>query len=168
MADGGLTLALAIGGLVTSVGATAYSVVSQMSAADNQADAQRSMAAQAESNATAAKQQAEANAARIRKSNRRAAASIRVNTAANGLLATGSADAVAYDSALQGELNAVSEIYAGSIAANSSSFEADMYRRRASVTESQKTGIAIGGALSGVGSIISTAGTYRRDKKLIG
>lgn len=168
MADGGLTLALAIGALATTAAATGVSVSQNMAAADRESEAQKAMAAQADNNANIARQQAEANAQRIRQQNRRIAASNRAGVAANGLLATGgSAEATAYDSAIQGELNALSEVYAGNISASNSSFEASMYRRKAASAEAQKSGYMIGGALSATGSALSIGSSYRRDKKLL-
>lgn len=168
MADGGLTLALAIGALATTAAATGVSVSQNMAAADREAEAQKAMASQAENNAAIARQQAEVNAQRIRQQNRRIAASNRAATSANGLLATGSAEAVAYDSAIQGELNALSEVYAGNIAATNSQFEASMYRRKAASASAQKSGYMIGGALSATGSALSIGSNYRRDKALLG
>jgi hypothetical protein len=103
--------------LAATAASTAVSIAGQQEAADTAKKASQYNAKVAENNAMQARQQASAEAERIRQKNRRVLAAQRSNVTKSGFTMSGSFLDVAYDSAIQGELDAMTSLYQGSVVA---------------------------------------------------
>lgn len=143
--------------IAVTVISSAATAVQQKQAADAQADVAKVNAQNEETQANAVAQQAQLEAEQQRRQNRQRLGAQRAAAAKSGIdLSSGSITDVFEDTAVQGELDALSTIYAGQTQsaylrgrASVSRFEAKNYRRSGNL---QAAATLIGGAGSAYGS----------------
>lgn len=164
--------AVALTAVATGVGTYAY--VAQAEAAAEAGKAQEKIsefnAAQAETAAATQRMQARNEANRIRDRNRRVLASQRAAVTASGLdLSSSSAQDVFFDSAVQGELEALDAIYTGEVYAQQYTGRAAVDRAEGAFArmrgETQRDIGYLGAAgtvLSGAGNMTSGYANYRK------
>lgn len=138
-------------GVVAAAGA-ATSAYGSYAAGQAQKSAAKFNAEVANNNATMAVQQANADATKIRDRNRRLAGTQRAALAKSGVNLSGSGEDVMYDSAIQGELDALTTIYKGHV-------EGVNYHSQASLDTFQGNSAYSAGLFSAGGSLLSGAGS---------
>ncbi|CAB4182710.1 hypothetical protein UFOVP1090_28 [uncultured Caudovirales phage] len=136
-------IAIVTAGTIGAVGS-----IQAANAAEKQGEAARN-AANVE--AVTASQQAASEASRVRDRNKRIAASQRVSFLKSGLTLDGTEDVI-YDSAIQGELDALNVTYRGDVAATGS-------RTRGSLANAAAKSQATAYRYQAVGSVLGAAGS---------
>lgn len=155
-AFGGETLLIA--SLVLTAAAAGVGAVSAQQAARAQEDAANFNAAVAKNEATAHAQQAAFDAEQIRNKNRRLLGAQRAAYAASGVDPNqGSPLAVAEDTKIQGELEALTAIYTGKIGSSSASAQAKLEKMRGN---NARTAGNIGVATSLLGGATQATSIY--------
>lgn len=107
--------AIAVALAAIGTGVSTYAAIKQGNAAD---DAAKASANAERANAKAAQDAASLEAAQVRRKNLLRLGTQRANAAKSGVLIDGSSEDVIYDSAIQGELEALSTLYSGATQAS--------------------------------------------------
>ncbi len=145
--------------LAVSAAGAAYSV----HAANEQADAAEKVSDYnqkvAENSALQAQQQAALEAEKVRRRNAALAGRQRAVFGKNGVLISGSAEDILYDSALQGELDRMTAIYSGQVQSSFYQSQGTLAKMQGQAAVSAARNSAVGSVLSGAGS---AAGAYSR------
>lgn len=134
---------------LVATGVGTYSAVAQGEAAEDASHAQQKAANQQASSAQAA---ASLEAAQVRRENLLRMGTQRASTAKSGVLIDGSANDTIYDSAIQGELEALSVLYSGAS-------EAGYHRSRGKIARMEGKAAKRAGYISGAGTLIGGVGT---------
>jgi hypothetical protein len=150
----GVETALLVAGIVATVAGTGVAVAGQVQAG-KAADKAAKATAQAENaNAKAAQDAAALEAGQVRRRNLLRLGSNRANAGKSGVLIDDSAADVIYDSAIQGELEALSTLYSGAS-------QASYYKSRGSIARLEganaKSASRIGAASTLIGGVGATA-----------
>lgn len=134
---------------LVSAGIGTYAAVAQGEAAEDASVAQQKAANQQASSTQAA---AALEAAQVRRENLLRLGTQRASTAKSGVLIDGSAGDTIYDSAIQGELEALSVLYSGAS-------EAGYHRSRGKIARMEGKAAKQAGYVSGAGTLIGGAGS---------
>jgi hypothetical protein len=134
---------------LVSAGIGTYAAVAQGEAAEDASHAQQKAANQQASSTQAA---ASLEAAQVRRENLLRLGTQRASTAKSGVLIDGSAGDTIYDSAIQGELEALSVLYSGAS-------EAGYHRSRGKIARMEGKAAKQAGYVSGAGTLIGGAGS---------
>lgn len=152
--------------VTSSIIAIAATAASTYAAYESQRQASKGRQRAAEYNAAvarneviSARQQAMFRADRIRERNRRVLASQRAALARSGVSLSGSAADLAYDSAIQGELDALATIYVGETEARRQEGSATLLDATARNERRSRGYSAFGTAMQGAGSIAGQTAT---------
>jgi hypothetical protein len=114
----GIETGLLIAAIAASVVGTGVGVYSQVKAGNDAEDAAKANAAVEKNNAIAAQQQAALEAGQVRRKNLLRMGAQRAAAGKSGVLIDDSAGDVIYDTAIQGELEALSVAYSGATQSN--------------------------------------------------
>ena len=139
--------------LVAIVAAGTIGAVGSIQAAEAAKDQGRAAQAAANIEASTAMQQANSEADAIRNRNKRIAASQRTSFLKSGITLDGTAGDVIYDSAVQGELDALNTVYRGSVAATSA-------RNRGSLARASANSQSTAYMYQAAGSVVGAAGSF--------
>lgn len=154
-------LAAAAVASIAAAGISAYGMYSQGQAQKKMAEYNAEVAANA---AKSSQMQGQAEAERIRDRNARVAGAQRASFLSSGVTISGSASDVMYDSALEGELDAMMAIYRGDIGANQANSQAELSRMQGRAAQSASMYNATGTLLTGVGNSLGYYGEYKAEK----
>jgi hypothetical protein len=159
------TTAMIVAAVVISAAAAAASATASIKSGQAQRAAANYNAAVAKNNATMARQQSEYDAQRIRDRNRRLAASQAAIYGKSGVdITSGSAADVIYDSAIQGEFDALAALYSGRTQAASQTSRAQLLQFEGQTASNAGTMSAIGASLQGASNATSLYANYNLRK----
>lgn len=147
--------------IVAAIAAASVSAYGAHQAAKSQEDVADYNAKVARNNAIAAKNSASYDADRLRDRNKRLRATQATSYLKAGVTLEGSAQDVMYDSALEGEMDALSVVYKGQLEINSQGAGADIYKMQGGAARQTGQYAVASSVLSGVGSAGSAYGSYQ-------
>lgn len=144
---------------------TVVTILGQQKATEAQEGAAKFNAAVASNNALSSRQAAAAEAERIRQRNRRLAGAQRANYAKAGIdISFGTPQDVILDSAVQGEMDAMTTIYQGQTTANNQNARAVLFKMEGEAARASLPWAIAGTALQGAATIASAYGTYKANQ----
>lgn len=144
-------------GVVIAAAGAATSAVRANQQADAQQKAFEYNAAVERNNAILAKRESGFQADRIRKRNRILLSRQKATYAKGGVALDGTPEDVIFDSAIEGELDALAALYTGDVRSLSAKQEAERQTARASAVENARAMTMSSGILSGAASTASAA-----------
>jgi hypothetical protein len=151
---------VAVLAVVVAAAGAAVGTVSSLEAASAQEKAQKYNAAVARNQAQSAQQQAQMEANRIRQHNRLIAGKQRSAILKSGVDISGSAVDVMYDSAIQGEWDALIALYTGKMQSDNLEASARLSQFQGSTARQMGYYNAGNSILTGAGGIASAGGSY--------
>lgn len=151
---------IAVIGVVAALASAGVGTAAALSSADAQKKASKFNEAVQRNNAMAAQEQAAFEAAKLRRRNNALAGAQAAAIGKAGIDFSGSASDVVYDSAVQGELDALAALYTGRVRSNSEEAGASLARSQGDNATTSGYYGAAGSILGGVGSATGSYGGY--------